>query len=61
MEILKNNDKVNKFEKNENINNNENTFERICKIQKLIKKESALKELCKILLYYEIAIKTLKL
>ncbi len=61
MEILKNNDKVNKFEKNENINNNENTFERICKIQKLIKKESALKELCKILLYYEIEIKTLKL
>ena len=29
------------------INNKEGTFDRLCKLQKLIKKESAIKELCK--------------
>ena len=29
------------------INNKEKTFEKLCKLQKLIRKESALKELCK--------------
>lgn len=34
---------------NKNINNNklENKFDKLCKLQELIKKESALKELCK--------------
>jgi hypothetical protein len=35
-------------EKNVNAKNNEQTFDRLCKIQKLIKKESILKSLCKI-------------
>lgn len=52
MENLKNNDNNNNSAINENINNNGETFQRICKLQKLIKKESALKELCKNLLYY---------
>ena len=29
------------------INNKENSFDKLCKLQKLIKKESALKDLCK--------------
>ena len=35
--------------KNNNIiiNNKENSFDKLCKLQKLIKKESALKDLCK--------------
>ena len=33
------------------INNNEKTFEKLCKLQKLIRKESALKELCKKILF----------
>lgn len=34
--------------KNELFNNNkEKSFDRLCRLQKLIKKESALKELCK--------------
>ena len=52
MENIKNNDNNNNSEINEKINNNGETFQRICKLQKLIKKESALKELCKKLLYY---------
>ena len=42
-----------KKESNDNtiINNKENTFDKLCKLQKLIKKESALKELCKKRLY----------
>jgi hypothetical protein len=35
-------------EKNVNDKNNEQTFDRLCKIQKLIKKESILKSLCKL-------------
>ena len=33
------------------INNKESTFEKLCKLQKLIRKESALKELCKKILF----------
>lgn len=33
--------------KNININKFENKFNKLCKLQELIKKESALKELCK--------------
>ena len=40
-----NNDKY-KIEEN-NKNNKEKSFDKICKLQRLIKKESALKELCK--------------
>ena len=38
-----------KKESNNNIiiNNKENSFDKLCKLQKLIKKESALKDLCK--------------
>lgn len=32
---------------NETINNKEKSFNRLCILQKLIKRESALKELCK--------------
>ena len=32
--------------------NKEKTLDKLCKIQKLIKKESALKELCKSYIYY---------
>ena len=53
MEILK---EINEVEKNNRgkltvINNKEGTFDRLCKLQKLIKKESAIKELCKNYLY----------
>ena len=49
MEILKD---INKVEVNNNekiaiINKKEGAFDRLCKLQKLIKKESAIKELCK--------------
>ena len=49
MEIIK---EINEVEKNNRgkltvINNKEGTFDRLCKLQKLIKKESAIKELCK--------------
>ena len=33
------------------INNEEKTFDKLCKLQKLIRKESALKELCKKIIY----------
>ena len=33
--------------KNSIINNEEKTFGKLCKLQKLIRKESSLKELCK--------------
>ena len=50
MEILK---EINKVEVNDNekiaiINKKEGTFDRLCKLQKLIKKESAIKELYKV-------------
>ena len=49
MEIIK---EINEVENNNSenitvINNKEGTFDRLCKLQKLIKKESAIKELCK--------------
>ena len=43
-----NNDNENR---NENNNINNNSFEKLCKIQKLLKKESALKELCNSIFY----------
>ena len=33
------------------INNEEKTFDKLCKLQKLIRKESALKELCKKIIF----------
>ena len=36
-----------KDDKNQEIKNNENSFDKLCKIQKLIKKDSSLRELCK--------------
>ena len=40
-------------EKDKNIlNDKEKSFDILCNIQKLIKKESALKELCKSYIYY---------
>ena len=49
MEIIKeiNEVEVNNNEKKTVNNNKEGTFDRLCKLQKLIKKESAIKELCK--------------
>ena len=49
MEIIK---EINEVENNNSenitvINNKEGTFDRLCKLQKLIKKESTIKELCK--------------
>ena len=53
MEIIKeiNEVEVNNNEKKTVNNNKEGTFDRLCKLQKLIKKESAIKELCKNYLY----------
>ena len=50
MEIIKeiNEVEANNSEKIKANNNKEGTFDRLCKIQKLIKKESAIKELCKL-------------
>ena len=53
MEIIK---EINEVENNNSekitiINNKEGAFDRLCKLQKLIKKESAIKELCKNYLY----------
>jgi hypothetical protein len=41
---------------NNNINNNDDAFNRLQKLQILLKKESAMKELCKIYLFIEIII-----
>jgi len=41
----------NEENKNTSLNLNNKTFNKICKIQKLIKKESAMKKLCKYLLF----------
>ena len=41
----------NEENKNISLNLNNKTFNKICKIQKLIKKESAMKKLCKYLLF----------
>ena len=38
-------------EYNQNINSSNKTFNKICRIQKLIKKESTMKKLCKYLLF----------
>jgi len=35
------------IKENELINEDKNIFDKICKIQKLVKKESSLKEICK--------------
>ena len=37
--------------KTTSLNTNNKTFNKICRIQKLIKKESAMKKLCKYLLF----------
>ena len=42
---------INNSEKIIEINKKEGIFNRLCKLQKLIKKESAIKELCKNYLY----------
>ena len=44
---------------NENYNINDNSFEKLCKIQRLLKKESALKELCNLffIIKYNINVK----
>ena len=48
MEAINLNDiKKKEKEKNNVFKDKDNTFDRLCKIQKLIKKESALKDLCK--------------
>ena len=48
MEIIKETNNNNKYKiKENNKNNKEKSFDKICKLQRLIKKESALKELCK--------------
>ena len=36
-----------KDDENQEIKNNENSFDQLCTIQKLIKKDSSLRELCK--------------
>ena len=51
MDIIKGNNEVNNSEKLTEINSKEGIFDRLCKLQKLIKKESAIKELCKGYLY----------
>ena len=50
MENLKEINDDNKLKIDEIINNtnNKGSFEKLCQIQKLIKKDSALKELCKL-------------
>ena len=49
MEIKNSINLLNNDEINDNIiiNDKENSFNRLCQLQKLIKRESALKELCK--------------
>ena len=51
---------MNADEGNGNVNENyNNSFEKLCKIQKLLKKESALKELCNLffIIKYNINVK----
>ena len=48
MEDIEENNIINDAEINENnLIKKEDSFDRLCKLQKLIKKESALKEICK--------------
>ena len=56
IEQLKINNNINNINTINNINNNDDSFNRLQKLQILLKKESAMKELCKIYLFIEIII-----
>ena len=43
---------INKINESKKNNNKDNAFNRLYKLQLLLKKESALKELCKIIYFY---------